>query len=269
MRRLALTVPLALLATLPAVPAHAAPELRGWVLERVSAAATPPGVRGGASAYDHEYAYAAVASATAGEDGRFDDADGALFFGSTAESDPVVRTPAGEHRCSEVPVGGTACADATAGSGIAFAVWWDEAAFDRVVVVVRGRGPAVELMEDVHGWRLSEWTGTVREVAGDLAGADTSPYGLGSFVDAGAVGGPGGSVAIGHPPCTQVTYASTGSGAVRLLGGTRDKVASCPATFAPPAAGAPGSTEWSLTGAAAGVSDVPVRMVVIEAPQRR
>lgn len=269
MRRLA--VALALLAALP-VPAGAAsqPPLRGYVLEKVSADATAPGVSGGAGAYDHQYAYAAVAAATVGRDGRFGDAEGGLFFGATAESDPEASTPGPAVRCSDVPAAGQVCSSGMAGAGIAFAVWWDgDVTFNRVVVAMRGNDQQLRIMDGVRGWRLRRWDGAVREVAGDLAGATGSPAGAGAFVDAQAVGGPGGSVAIGHPPCRQATYASAGTGAVRLLGGTREAVGTCGASLAPPAAAAPGSTEWTFTGAAAGVSDVPVRMVVIEAPQRR
>lgn len=268
MRRLTLAV--AALAALP-LPAHAAPQppLRAYVLERVAADATDPGVTGGAGANDHQYAYAAVASATVGDDGRLRGADGALFFGATAESDTSASSPNGTTRCSQLPGAGQVCGSGYAAAGIAFAVWWDDAAFNRVVVVMRGHHQQLRLMDGVRGWRLRRLDGTVREVAGDLAGASTTPYGAGSFVDAESVGGPGGSVAIGHPPCAQVGYAGAGGGAVRLLGGTKEAVATCPATFAPPAAAAPGSTEWVLTGAAAGVSDVPVRMVVIEPRRRR
>ncbi|HEV2890240.1 MAG TPA: hypothetical protein VGX28_07660 [Frankiaceae bacterium] len=268
MRRLAAALVLAAALPVPAADAGL-PPLRAYVLERVSADATDPAVRGGTWAGDGQYAYAAVASATAGADGRFDDAEGAMFFGVSATSDPSVSTPAGRVQCSAVPAAGTACVDGMAGGGIAFLVWWEDATFDRVVVAMRGHDQRVELDDHVRGWRLSAWRGPVREVAGDLATATATPYGAGSFVDAESVGGPGGSVAIGHPPCTQVGYVSGGAGAVRLLGGTREVVGSCPATFSPPAAAAPGSTEWSLTGAAGGVSDVPVRMVVIESPVRR
>lgn len=267
MRRLAAA--LALLAALP-VPARAAtPQtpLRAYVLERVSDDATDPGVMGGAGAGNHQYTYAAVASATAGPDGRFTAADGALFFGASAESDPGVNSPAGTVRCSAVPAGGQVCSNGMAGAGIAFAVWWEGATFNRVLVAMRGEGQRVELMEGVSGWRLSRWTGPVRDVNGDAAGATASPYGAGSFLDVEAPGGPGGSVAIGHPPCYSPGWGAAGTGAVRLLGGTEEVVATCPAQFGPPAAAAPGSTEWTLTGAAAGVSDVPTRLVVIEAPR--
>jgi len=269
MRRLALVLAVLATAPLPASAAAGQPPLRAYVLERVSPHATDPGVSGGAGADNHQYAYAAVASATAGDDGRFDDAEGALFFGTSAESDPAVSTPNGDTHCSQVPQAGQVCSSSYAGAAIGFAVWWDDATFDRVLVVMRGNNQRVELMDGVRGWALKRWNGTVREVAGDLAGATASPYGAGSFVEAEAVGGPGGSVAIGHPPCMRVTYASTGAGAVRLLGGTRDVVGTCSASLVPPAAAAPGSTEWSLSGATAGVSDVPVRMVVIEARPRR
>lgn len=259
---------LAVLAALP-LPADAARlPVRAYVLERVSDDATDPGISGGAGARDHEYAFAAVASVTTSR-GRFADATGALFFGVTAESDPEATGPGGATRCSAVPGAREVCGRTVSGAGLAFAVWWEDATFDYVLVAMRGRDQEVRPMEGVRGWRLRPWRGAVREVAGDLAGATASPYGLGSFVDAEAVGGPGGSVAIGHPPCTQVAYASGGAGGVRLLGGTREALGACPATFAPPAAASPGSTEWTLTGAAAGVSDVPVRMVVIEAQARR
>jgi hypothetical protein len=266
MRRLTL---LAALLALPVVPAHAAPApppTTTWVAVRTSPSARTLTVSGGAGARDHEWAMAAVASASVGPDGRFSGADGALFFGATAESGITVTSPAGQTQCKDVPNAGQVCADGYAGAGIGFAVWWDEVDFNRVFVVMRGRDAGVELGPDSAGWRLSRWTGPVRVVTNDVASA-AAPFGAGAagFTSATAVGGPGGSVAIGHPPCSMMAVPGAGQGVVRLLGGVQDKVATC-ADLTPPASYKPGSTEWSFSGAVAGYSDVPARLVVIERP---
>jgi hypothetical protein len=273
MRRTALA--LAALTAFPLAPALAAPKaepLTTWVVERVSPDAREVTVRGGAGAGNHDYAFAAVASATVGKDGRFESADGGLFFGATTESGAVVRTPAGNVRCDGLPSGGTACTDGLAGSGIAFAIWWGDVTFNRVLVTIRGKDRTIDLGENGSpGWRIRRWTGAVRVVTSvDYASAN-GPLGsgAGAFGDAQSFGGPGGSVAIGHPPCQGVGYAAAGSGVVRLQGGPHEVVATCPADQVPPAAAAPGGTEWTLTGASAGVSDVPARLVVIERPQPR
>jgi hypothetical protein len=142
-------------------------------------------------------------------------------------------------------------------------VWWDEASFNRVVVVMRGNDQGIELMDGVRGWRIEPWDGWLKEVGGDGAGASATPYGASAFVAANAVGPAGGSVAIGHPPCAYFGYASAGSGAVRLTGGHEDIVSACPAPNTPPAAAMPGSAEWRLSGATAGITDVPARLVVV------
>jgi hypothetical protein len=270
MRRLMLVLPV--LALLPLTSADAAERtvVRAWVAERVSAAATAIEVNGGAGVNDHDYAMAAVASATVGRDGRLTGADGALFFGATIDSTPSVGTPGGSLHCEALPAAGTACSDMPAFGAIGFAVGWSDAAFNRVFVVVRGTDPSVALGRKVRGWELHRWYGRVRIARGDDADATTPVgFGAGAFTTAEAVGGPGGSVAIGHPPCKMAGYAAAGAGAIVLSGGTHDVVASCPADQVPPAAAAPGSTEWTLSGAVSGVSDVPARMVVIERPLPR
>jgi hypothetical protein len=271
MRRLALA--LAALTAFPLTPALAAPKptVTTWVVERTSARADTVTVRGGAGARNHEWAMAAVASATVGKDGRFRSADGGVFFGVATESGAVVDSPAGQVRCDGVPNGGTACTDGQAGSGIGFAIMWTEATFNRVLVAIRGVNASIDLGEKGSpGWRLRRWNGTTRIVLSDLASAH-GPLGVGAAAlgDAPTVGGPGGSVAIGHPPCQGVGYAAAGSGAVRLVGGTKDAIASCPADLFPPAAASPSSTEWTFSGASAGVSDTPARLVVFEMPSRR
>jgi hypothetical protein len=264
-----LAVAAALLA-LPVVPAHAAPKpppTTTWVVERTSPRATSLTIRGGAGAGDHEWAMAAVASATVGPDGRFSGAEGGLFFGTVADGDPAVHTPAGTARCSDLPSTGTVCAT-TSVAAIGFMIWWDDVTFNRAFVVLRGRRASVDLGErgDSPGWRLRRWTGPVRVVADtDAAGADAVLASADGFTTAHAVGGPHGSIAIGHPPCRSVGYTGAGTGAVRLVGGVEEKVATC-ADFGPPAAYKPGSTEWTFSGAAAGMSDVPARLVVIERP---
>jgi hypothetical protein len=271
-RRLALA--LAALTAFPLTPAVAAPKptVTTWVVERTSPAKHPVTVRGGAGAPKHEWVMAAVASATVGRDGRFQSADGGVFFGATSESGAVVKSPAGDVRCDGLPNGGTSCTDdGLAGSGIAFAIFWDDPAFNRVLVTIRGVGASIDLGDKGSpGWRLRRWTGTTRIVTSDMASAD-GPLGAGgaAFGDAQAPGGPGGSVAVGHPPCKGFGYAAAGSGAVRLLGGTKEAVATCPADLFPPAAAATGGTEWTFTGASAGVSDVPARLVVFDLPVRR
>jgi hypothetical protein len=258
---------LLLLAVVPA-PARAVtqPPLRAYVLERVSDDATPPGVAGGAGADNHQYAFAAVASANVNDEGRFDAAEGVLFFGATAESDPYVTTPATGARCSDVPPASSVCGSGSwSGAAIAFIVWWDgPVTFNRVVVVMRGMRQGVKLVDGVRGWVVRPWKGTVREVGGDLASASATPYGGGGFTKTTAVGGPGGSVAIGHPPCAYAGTVSAGTGAVRLSGGPSDVVSACPAPNTPPASAMPGSTEWQLDGGVVGVADVPARLVVVE-----
>jgi len=120
------------------------------------------------------------------------------------------------------------------------------------------------MTDDVRGWRLRRWDGNVREYGNDVASASGSPYGAGAFDDVTAIGGPRGSVAIGHPPCAYAGYASAGTGAVVLSGGRADVPSACPAPNTPPAAAMPGSAEWRLSGAIAGVADVPARLVVVE-----
>jgi len=269
MRRLAVAT--ALLA-LPLVPARAAappPATVTYVAERTSAAAKELTVRGGAGARDHEYALAAVASATVGRDGRFAGADGALFFGSTAEDGAVVRTPVAQVKCKDI-ANGLACAN-DAGAAIGFAVWWDETPFNRVFVVLHGRNISADLGEHGSpGWRLRRWTGTTKLVNGMLEPASAgAPAGAGAsaFARAQATGGQRGSVTIGHPPCTFMSVLPAGSGAVRLLGGEKDVVGTC-ADQNPPGAYAPAGAEWTLDGAAAGYSDVTTRLVVIEPPVR-
>ncbi len=201
MRRTALLLTaLALLPLAPAGAAPARPVVRAWVAEKVSPDATPVTVHGGAGVADHDYALAAVASATAGRDGRFTDADGALFFGATVDSTPRVFTPGGTAGCDTLPNAGTACAELTAGGAIGFVVWWDDpAGFDRVVVAVRGLDPEAGLGDDVRGWRLRRWTGRVTVAGGDVARATTpAGTGAGTFLSAEAPGGQAGSVAIGH-----------------------------------------------------------------------
>jgi hypothetical protein len=153
-----------------------------------------------------------------------------------------------------------------------FMAWWDHPAFNRALVVLRGVDRRVDLGDDGSpGWRLRRWTGGTRIVAdADVAGV-TAPLGTGAstFVGAESVGGPAGSVAIGHLPCRDNGSASLGTGTVTLVGGTKEVDGTCPTDVYPPAAAAPGSTEWTLTGAAAGVSDVPARLVVFDMPSRR
>ncbi len=268
MRRLALV--LAAVTALPLLPAEAGAgsTVTTWVAERTSSTARTVLVRGGAGTGDHDYAMAAVAGATIGSDGRFTGAEGGLFFGATAESDSGIKTPVGETRCSDLPnPGGSVCFQ-WSGAAIGFAILWEDVPFNRVFVVLRGRDAVVDLGEDgTEGWRLRRWYGPVRISGdGDDAAADVAlGVGAGTFSQAGAIGGPGGSVAIGHPPCRSVGYTGLGSGVVGLYGGEQDVVATC-AGMAPPASAAAGSTEWTFSGAAAGMSDVPARLVVIEQP---
>jgi hypothetical protein len=271
MRRLAAAIAAAIAAAvaLPVVPAHAGtPPTTTWVVERTSSRARTLTIRGGAGAGEHEWAMAAVVAATVGADGRFRGAEGGLFFGATAE-DAKVTGPDGVTHCKDLPVPGGVCMS-DFGAAIGFAIWWDEITFNRAFVVLRGRDASIDLGDHGSpGWRIRRWTGPVR-VVGDVDDAAVEgPLGAGAggFTKAEAVGGPGGSVAIGHPPCRSLGYTGAGSGAVRLLGGVQDAVATC-ADWAPPAAYKPGSTEWSFTGAIAGVSDVPARLVVIERPLR-
>ncbi|MDQ1710892.1 MAG: hypothetical protein QOE45_342 [Frankiaceae bacterium] len=274
MRRLALA--LAVLTALPLTAATAAPApepVTTWVVERISPAATQGlVVRGWSGAHIHDYAFAAVASATVGKDGRFASAEGALFFGVTTESGVVVRSPAGGFRCDGLPSGGTSCTEGLAGGGIAFAVSWTKPTFNRVLVVIRGTGRSMDLGRDASpGWRVRRWAGTTRVVAAaDLTSAD-GPLGTGAaaFNDARSAGGPDGSIAIGHPPCRTLGYGTAGTGAVLLTGDATDVVSTCPADMYPPAAASPGGTEWRLTGAGAGVSDVPARLVVVGMPARK
>lgn len=265
MRRL--TVLAALLA-LPVVPAHAAPPPTvTYVAERLSPTAHTVEISGGAGASDHEWALAAVVAATVDSAGRFTYAEGGLFFGAVAESGAVVRTPVATKRCADLPTAAF-CANSRAGAGIGFVIWWDDAAFNRVFVVLRGRDASASL-DGTRGWRLRRWTGPVHVVAdGDYAGADTVlGASAGAFAKANAVGGVRGSLSVGHPPCRTLGYTGAGTGVVQLKGGADDVTATC-AVETPPAAYARGSTEWELTGEAAGMSDVPARLVVIEPPAR-
>lgn len=262
MRRLAPFLALSLSA-LPLAPVAdaAGPALTAYVVERTDPDAASLTVSGGVGAGDREYALAAVATANTGANGRFTSADGALFFGVTVEAYAAVKTPAGTYRCGDIPVAGTACAGALAGGGIGFAVWWDDAAFDQALVVLRGRGADLDVSV---GWAASRWTGSVRVVDNaDAASVTTTGGGVAAFAgEATAPGGGRGSVAIAHPPCHLFGIAAPGAGAVALTGGAAPVVAACPDALAPPASAASGATTWKLTGAAAGVSDVPARLVV-------
>jgi hypothetical protein len=265
MRRLAA---LALMLTaLPLAPASAADRLlTTWVVERTTSAPAPLTIRGGAGAHDGDYAFAAVAGATV-RNGRFTGAEGGLFFGIAPDSDVSARTPVADVECKDVPVASGVCAASMSGGGIAFAVWWDEPTFNRAFLVLRGVDKNMDLGEDGSpGWRLSRWTGTTRVVTdADMASAGSAMgRGAGAFGSASAPGGVGGSVAIGSLPCESLVVGA-GSGAATLTGGTKDAVATC-ADQAPPAAAAPGSTEWVFEGAAGGVSAHPARLVVIQAP---
>ena len=254
------------LATLPFAPAQAAdPLTTTWVAERITSKTAPLRMFGGAGADDHDYALAAVVSATV-SNGQFTQAEGALFFGIAAESSVVVRTPAGETRCDKLPSVGTACSG-TAGAGMVFGVWWDAPEFNRALIVMRGRSTTVAL-DDSPGWRLRRWTGPVRIVTGDAVNGE-APFGTGAsaWTRSASTGGPAGSVAIGHPPCRSVGYTNAGAEAARLLGGAEEVVATCALPY-PPASYANGSAAWDFTGAAAGLSDVPARLVVIERPAR-
>lgn len=262
MRRLAA---LALLLTvLPLAPVSAAdPMLATWVVERVSPTARTLSLNGGAGARDGEHAFAAVASATMGSDGKFAGADGALFFGVMPDSQAEARTPAGDVACRDVPVAATVCAMQTAAGAIGFAAWWSDVTFNRAFVVLHGRDKVVRL-DRSPGWRLRRWTSPVRVVTdADMVTTGTPVgRGVGTFGYAGAPGFPGGSVAIGKLPCLNAGYANVGAGAARLIGGPKEVVATC-ADWYPPASAARGSTEWELDGAASGAADTPARLVVI------
>jgi hypothetical protein len=273
MRRLALV--LAVVTAFPLSPVSAAPPKIGistWVVERVKPNARALSISGGASAWNHDYAFAAVASVSLDKDGRFADAEGGLFYGAAAESGVFVRTPAGDVACGGLPNGGTACHDGLAGAGIAFAIWWDNASFNKVFVVLRGSDRSAKIdTKSSPGWRIRPWTGPVRVVTNADYGSVMGPLGTGVTVsgDATAAGGSTGSVAIGHPACASYGVAAAGSGVVTLQGGTKDVTRTCPKDVAPPAAAAPGGTEWTLSGASAGQTDVPTRLIVIEPPPRR
>lgn len=265
MRRLAA---LALMLTaLPLAPASAAdPLLTTYVVERTTAATAPLTIRGGAGAHGGDYAFAAVAGATS-RNGRLISAEGALFFGLAPDSELGARTPVADVECKDVPVASGVCAGTITGGAIAFAVWWDEPAFNRAFVVLRGVGKSVDLGErGSPGWRLSRWTGSTRVVTdADLVTAGTAMgRGAGSFGYASAPGAVRGSVAIGSLPCESFVVGA-GAGAATLTGGTKDALATCADTY-PPAAAAPSSTEWVFEGAAAGVAAHPARLVVIQAP---
>lgn len=269
MRRLALLV--ALLA-LPVSAAEAKAPMRTttWVVERVSSDASDTlTVRGGAGADEHEWAMAAVAAASVGQDGRFTFAEGGLFFGAMA-NETTVTSPAGETRCSDVSAVKAVCLS-DFGAGIGFAIVWSKVTFNRAFVVLRGRAASIDLGEDgTRGWRYRRWTGPVRILGDDGEVSAAGPVGTSTstFTDAEAAGGPGGSIAIGHLPCRGIGYTNTGSGAARLRGGTKDVVATC-ADWYPPASYNAGGAEWTFSGAATGVSDVPARLVVIQRPVPR
>ncbi|HWL36731.1 MAG TPA: hypothetical protein VNQ77_11105 [Frankiaceae bacterium] len=265
MRRLAA---LALMLTaLPLAPASAAdPLLTTYVVERTTSAPAPLTIRGGAGAHDGEYTFAAVASATS-RGGRLVAAEGALFFGLAPDSELSARTPAADVECKDVPVVSGVCAGSITGGGIAFVVWWDEPAFNRAFLVLRGVGKSMDLGEDGSpGWRVSRWTGSTRVVTdADMASAGSAMgRGAGVFGSASAPGAVGGSVAIGSLPCENFVVGA-GAGAATLTGGTKDAVATCADSY-PPAAASPGSTEWVFEGASAGVAAHPARLVVIQAP---
>jgi hypothetical protein len=256
------------LAFAPVSPAGAAdPLLTTWVVERTSRAASELVIDGGASAKEGEYAFAAVLSATVDETERFTDAEGGMFFGITPDSDAQASTPAGDVDCDDTPAA-RVCLTMESGGAIGFVIWWSNATFNRAFVVLRGRNQGVGLgVGTSPGWTMRRWTGNVRVVTdADMASVET-PFGRGAaaFGYAEAPGASSGSVAIGHLPCVYAGYTNAGTGAARLLGGTREVVATC-ADWYPPAAAATGGTEWVLDGAATGVSDVPARLVVIERP---
>lgn len=255
------------LAVLPLAPAGAAadPLLATWVVERVSPTAKTLTVRGSAGALGGEHAFAAVASATVGRDGKLSGADGALFFGVVPDSRIQMETPAGRVECKDIPVAATVCAQQMAVGVIAFAVWWSDVTFNRAFVVLRGRSRGIDLGEHGSpGWRLRRWTGPTRVVTdADMASAGTPlGRGAGSFGYASAPAAAG-SVAIGKLPCMNAGYTNVGAGAAELRGGIRPVLATC-ADWYPPAAASRGATEWEFEGAAGGVSDTPARLVVIQ-----
>lgn len=251
MRRLAI---LALaLSAMPLAPASAAARTVTYVAERVADEA-PLMLSGSAGVGPGEHAFAAVAT-VAGTS-----AEGALFFGLSMDTD----LRAGSVHCGDLPGAGQACSTLTGFGGLGFVVWWDEAAFDRAFVVLRGN----DVRADLHspGWTLREWTGATRVVTdADVASAGTAlGRGVSAFAGAATAPGSAGSVAIGKLPCMTVAYANAGAGAGLLTGGASDAVASC-ADFAPPAAVSDEATTWSFTGAGTGVADTPARLVVIDA----
>ncbi|HVF05324.1 MAG TPA: hypothetical protein VNA20_10815 [Frankiaceae bacterium] len=254
-----------LLAGLPLAPADAATTTTTWVVERTAPDPERLTVGGGAGVHTGEYAMAAVATADAEPDGALRSAEGVLYVNVAATSDPYVRTPVAGASCTGTPGVSEVCSEWFAGGGLAFAAWWDDPDFDRVFVVLRGAASSVEVTG--RGWRLRRWSGETR-IAGDDAVSAGVPFaGARAFQQASARGGASGSLALGQLPCDGVGLVGAGAGAAQLTGGAAPVLTTC-ASAAPAAAVATGATTWTLDGAAAGLADVPARLVVIDAKAR-
>jgi hypothetical protein len=119
---------------------------------------------------------------------------------------------------------------------------------------------------------LRAWRGAVRMVDDVDPVSVTGPAYTGAGETAALVEAPGGaagSIAFAHPSCGRgLGLVTIGAAAMTLTGGTDDVVADCPTDVVPPTGSARGRTTWRLTGAGAGASDVPVRLVVIDLPIR-
>lgn len=124
-----------------------------------------------------------------------------------------------------------------------------------------------------EGWRAYRAPLTYRYVDGPqdatasthvlLAGAEV-------FTAAAAPGGRSGSLAAAFPPCSVAASGVVGRGAgrVTLAGGAEPAEAICPATRSFLGSYARGSTEWSLTGPAAGDSTAnDTRLFVLDLPK--
>lgn len=145
------------------------------------------------------------------------------------------------------------------GFGVSFTVQGGGPRQDiRLYLVMRGTDVHIHDLAMI-GWRARHTaSGVLRRTDVDATGAGVAFAGedAGATVSVGAPGFTAGSVAIGVPECDVV-----GAGAMTLTGGQGVVPAVCPSE--PVSDVARGKTQWSFSGATAGVSEDSTRLLVI------
>jgi hypothetical protein len=186
-------------------------------------------------------------------------------------NEPHVYSPAAT--VSSCDVGQCDLYNSTGGQGISYEDTDGSDPLNRAFIAVAGIAPRVEFEGD--GWRLrrTSWTfafvdGTESDGVG-VRGGDT--HGAELFLEAALGGGRYGSIALATPPCSTTTTnaASRGIGRVTLDGGVEPQTVTCP-TDNPSrlASWAPGAATWSLSGPAAGTTELSeTRLFVLDFPR--